>query len=242
MIRADRGIDVMAQAANELQHFASGEYRIRSIELDNGMGPVTPLYGFEGLRRREAVILHFGKPFCIRVEYECLLPELPEFSCGVACALTYEATMEQAMYFNTNYPHTDAELGSYFEAKFRKFRGRYGVVEGTIDKLQLKPADYFLSIGILANRPGPHEFYELHYLDYRIRVESDAPDFPALFYANVDFLHGPLEEAETSVTPEMIKAGTDVIGSRLPPGIEIDQRTLCDIYLAMKDASDKREQ
>ena len=53
------------------------------------------------------------------------------------------------MYLNTNYPHSDEEMKRYDEAEFRKYRGRKGVIEEHIHRLQVKPADYLLTVGLL---------------------------------------------------------------------------------------------
>jgi hypothetical protein len=218
---------------NEPKDFSSGEYRICAIEVEDGRGNVTSLYRVREPHRTEPTILNFGEPFRIRVQYECLLPQVPELSCGVACALTLVETMEHAMYFNTNHPHSDEELRHYYDADFRKVRGRTGVVEGLIHKLQVRPSNYLLTVGILPNQTGSHEFYELHYLRYAITVQSNAPEFPALFYPNVRFTHDTLDHFVTPVTSEMIRAGKEAIAGRLPPGIVLDEQLLSDVYAAM---------
>jgi hypothetical protein len=175
-----------------LKHFNSGEYRICSIELEDSSGKVTTVYCLGQPSQSEHTILQFGKPFQLRVEYECLLPQIPEFSCGVGCALTLVETMEHVMYFNTSKPHSDEELQHYFDADFRKYRGRHGVVEASIAKLQAKPSNYLLTVAIIENHPSEHVIYEIHYLQYPITVLSDGPDIPAAFYPNVKFRYEPL--------------------------------------------------
>ena len=167
--------------SNKPGHYGSGQYRIASIELENGRREIVNLYRVDLPARTEPSILHFNEPLKLRVRYECLLPEAPDVSCGVAAALTLRETMVHAMYFNTNYPHSDEEIKRYDEAEFRKYRGRKGVIEGHIRSLQVKPADYLLTVGLLPNLPTHPEFYELHYLQYPITVHSKV-DFPAMFY------------------------------------------------------------
>ena len=152
------------------QFFNSGEYRICTIELEDGRDHTTCLYKREVFLRSEPTELWFWEPFRIRVEYECMLPTIPESSCGVGCALTSAETKEHVMYFNTNRPHSDEELKRYHEAKFRQFRGRRGVVCGTVHRLQVKPSNYILTVAIVSNQPGDPDIYEIHYLRYPIRV------------------------------------------------------------------------
>lgn len=172
--------------------FSSGQYRIRSIELDDGEQSVT-VYSAGEAPRRDPSVFRFGGMFRLTVRYECLLAEVPDVSCGVAAAFTRKADMEPTMYFNTNYPHSDAEIAAYEEADFRQFKGRYGVVEGEIAELQVAPGDYLLTVGILPNTPTHHEFYELHYLQYPITVLPGAHEVPGAFWPKVSVTHEPVE-------------------------------------------------
>ena len=216
------------------QYFNSGEYRICTIELEDGKGHPTSLYKRDVFLRSEPTELWFWEPFLIRVEYECLLPTIPESSCGVGCALTSAETMEHVMYFNTNRPHSDEELTRYHEAKFRQFRGRRGVVCGTIHRLQVKPSNYLLTVAIVSNQPGDPDIYEIHYLRYPIRVRSTSTEFPAKFYPSVCFRHGPLE---TPLSPTMLQAAQEVVARHLPSGVNLDEQALTELYLAMKRAA-----
>ncbi len=96
--------------------FTTGQYHILDVTFLDKDGCPTDVF-------------RFGEPLYLRVSYECLLPHLPEFSCGVAVAFNRISDFEAVMYFNTNYPHTDDELRDYFAAPFRKFIGQRGVVE-----------------------------------------------------------------------------------------------------------------
>jgi hypothetical protein len=172
--------------------FSTHEYRICSIRAVDGKGRTTTLFSIGAVPRRELTLLRFGESFRLQVDYECLMAELPDVSCGVAAAFTRTGDMQHIMYFNTNYPHSDEEMQYYCKQEFRQYIGRRGTVEAYIHRLQLKPDQYLLTVGILPNRPTPHEFYELHYLEYRIAVLSDGPDIPAAFYPNVKFRYEPL--------------------------------------------------
>jgi hypothetical protein len=95
------------------------------------------------------------------------------------------------MYFNTNYPHSDEELAVYFDKPFRKFIGRRGTLEAVIDPLQLRAGEYYVSLGILPNQPGMHEFYEYIHCHYQVKILANGFDEPAVFYPMVSWTNGP---------------------------------------------------
>lgn len=176
--------------------FSSNEHRIRAIRVVDGKDCITTLFRDGAATTLERTLLRFGEPFRLQVDYECLMAELPDASCGVAAAFRRTADMQSIAYFNTNYPHSDDELRDYYQQEFRRYVGRRGTVEAYMPKLQLKPDEYLLTVGILPNRPTPHEFYELHYLQYPITVLSNGRDIPAAFYPNVTFTYGPIESGD----------------------------------------------
>ena len=155
-------------------HFSTGEYRILSVDFLDENG-------------RPAQIFRFGRPMSIRVAYERLAQGEPEFSCGLAVGVVSADERQAVMYLNTNYPHSDEEAERYFDAPFRKFKGRRGVVEARIPYVQLKPGNYVVSLGILPNAPDFHQFYEYHHLAYRIAVARNGYPEPSVFYAMVDW-------------------------------------------------------
>jgi ABC-type polysaccharide/polyol phosphate transport system ATPase subunit len=166
-----------ASADSEPPKFETNQYRIASVEfLDGG--------------RRQTDKFRFGEPLILRVTYECLLEEIPSYSCGLAVAFTSVPEHQAVMYFNTNYPHSDRELMNYDEAPYRQFRGRRGVIEGRIPAVQLKPGEYLVSIGILPNRQDLHEFYEYRHMAYRAFVLPNGFPEPSVFYAQVEWHHG----------------------------------------------------
>jgi hypothetical protein len=234
-------MDVEAKRSRlQPDYFASGEYRISAIEIEDGRGTVTKLHQFGEPKPDDApTILRCGEPFRLRVHYECLLAEIPDASCGVASAFTLVKTMEHIMYFNTNYPHSDDELAGYDSAEFRKYRGRRGVVEGLVHELQLKAGDYLLTVGIVPNDPGPHQFYEIHFLEYRITVQSNGKRFEGLFYPKVCVSHSPLNIDAKPITSEMIEAGRTAIARHLPSGVVLDRDAITELYIAMKQARDR---
>src|SRR5262249_46422075 len=161
--------------------FSTGHYRMVDISFLDKTGKATEVY-------------RFGELLRLRVSYECQLPQLPRYSCGLAVALNRVADFEAVMYFNTNYPHSDQEISSYFEAPFRKYIGRHGVVEAIIDPLQLRGGEYYVSLGILPNQPGAHEFYEYRHCQFVIKVVPNGFDEPSVFYPVVSWTNGPVEE------------------------------------------------
>lgn len=155
-------------------HFTTGEYRISRVEFLDDAG-------------KPARIFRFGRAMTIRVAYERLAPGEPEFSCGLAVGVVSSDERQAVMYLNTNYPHSDEEAERYFEAPFRQFKGRSGVVEARIPYMQLKPAAYLVSLGILPNSPDIHQFYEYHHLAYPISVVRNGHPEPSVFYAMADW-------------------------------------------------------
>lgn len=222
------------------KHFVSGEYRIRKIEIENGRGEFYTLYQIDADEAAKSATLDFGDSMRVRVHYECLLAQIPEDSCGVAGALTSAETIQQVMYFNTNYAHSDDEFRAYHFAEFRSYRGRAGVVEALIPHVQIKPGAYILSIGILPNQPGPHEFYELHLMLYTINVRPKGGTFPALFYPNVRFTNRLLDKgaADEPVTAKMLTAGRNAIAETMPPGVVLNDEALTRLFKEMKRAAE----
>lgn len=228
-------------SGGEAHHFTTGEYRIVKIEIENGRNELFVLYRLDnGPTTSKAATLDFKASFVLRVQYECLLPNLPEFSCGIAVDFTYADTMEKAMYFNTNYPHSDDEVRNYFSAEFRKYRGRTGIIEGRIPNLQTRPGSYLLTLALLPNQPGPHEFYEFHKMLYSIHVRGDGHEFPAMFYPRVRFSHKSLADdaATDTVNAGMISAGRNALPENLRSESSLDDEALKNVYLAMKKAAE----
>jgi hypothetical protein len=160
--------------------FTTGQYRILQI-------------AFLDRNDTDIRIFRFGESLKLRVCYECLLPELPSYSCGLAVAFNRTSDFEAVMYFNTNYAHSDDELSHYFDAPFRKFMSRRGVIEAVIEPIQLRAGEYFVSLGILPNQPGIHEFYEYLHCQYKVTILANGFDEPAVFYPNVSWSHGPVD-------------------------------------------------
>jgi hypothetical protein len=174
------GGPVGAETGSAPDHFSTGQYKISDIAFWNKDGQRTNIFKFGELMR-------------MTVSYECLAPEIPSHSCGLAVAFNRVGDFESVMYYNTNYPHSDAELANYSEATFRKYRGRTGRIEAVIDPLQLRAGDYFVSLGILPNQPGLHEFYEYIRCHCRIKVTANGFDEPSVFYPLVHWTNGPIE-------------------------------------------------
>jgi ABC-type polysaccharide/polyol phosphate transport system ATPase subunit len=162
------------------RRFSSGEYRILDIVFLDKTG-----------RRIEA--FRFGETLRMRVVYERLLPELPKYSCGLAVAFNRVSDFEAVMYFNTNYPHSDEELTRYFQADFRKYIGQRGMIEAVIEPVQLCTGEYYVSLGLLPNQPGMHEFYEYIGCYCTVSILSNGFNEPSVFYPLVKWTNGPIE-------------------------------------------------
>jgi ABC-type polysaccharide/polyol phosphate transport system ATPase subunit len=159
---------------HSVRHFSSGQYAILNIDFFDKNGVCTQKF-------------RFGELLRLRVEYECLLHDLPEYSCGLAIAFNRMSDFEAVMYFNTNYPHSDDEVRNYFKAPFRQFIGRRGAIEAVVNPLQLRAGEYYVSVGILPNQPGHHEFYEYLHCQHRIVVLPNGFDEPSVFYPIVSW-------------------------------------------------------
>jgi ABC-type polysaccharide/polyol phosphate transport system ATPase subunit len=169
------------ESRSKVRHFTTGQYRILGI-------------GFFDRNGQRTQVFRFGEVLRLRVIYECLLPELPKYSCGLAVGFNRTSDFEAIMYFNTNYAHSDEELARYFEMPFRKFIGRCGAVEAVVDPLQLRAGEYFVSMGILPNQPGVHEFYEYLHCQYRVVVLPNGFDEPSVFYPIVSWTNKALSD------------------------------------------------
>ena len=172
---------VASGSAATVEHFSTGQYRIGEILFLNKDGERSNTF-------------RLGEPMRMQVFYECLAPELPEYSCGLAVAFNRVSDFEAVMYYNTNYPHSDEELRDYFSVPFRKYRGRAGKIEAVIDPVQLRAGEYFVSLGILPNQPGAHEFYEYIRCHCRINIVANGFDEPSVFYPVVQWTNGPVKD------------------------------------------------
>jgi hypothetical protein len=161
--------------------FSSGEYRIADISFMDSNG-------------RQTDVFRFGEKLRVRVSYECLLPELPPYSCGLAVAFNRVSDFEAVMFFNSVYPHSDDETRSYFDVPHRKYIGRKGTIEATIDPLQLKAGEYYVSLGIMPNRPDAREFYAYHHCHFRVNILPSGFDEPSVFYPMVSWANIPSEQ------------------------------------------------
>jgi len=156
--------------------FTTNQYRIVSLEFLDADG-------------RSTTSVRFGGTLRIKVTYECLMAEAPQFSCGLAVAFNRLSDFEAVMYLNTNYPHSDAEMRDYHGESFRQVRAMCGVIEACVHPVQLRAGQYYVSLGILPNYPGPHEFYEYRHCHYVVTVLPNGFDEPAVFYPIVRWRH-----------------------------------------------------
>jgi ABC-type polysaccharide/polyol phosphate transport system ATPase subunit len=159
--------------------FSTGEYQILEIAFLDRAGRKTDSF-------------RLGDVLKLRVSYECLLADPPQYSCELAVAFNRTSDFEAVMYFNTSHAHSDDEL-KHFEMPFRRFVGRKSVIEATIDPIQLRAGEYFVSLGILPNQPEMHEFYEYLHCAFRVCILSNGFDEPAVFYPLVTWTNNTLE-------------------------------------------------
>jgi ABC-type polysaccharide/polyol phosphate transport system ATPase subunit len=171
---------IVGETGTKAHSFTTRQYRIIQI-------------AFLDRNERDTRTFRFGESLKLRVCYECLLPALPQYSCGLAVAFNRTSDFEAVMYFNTNYAHSDDELARYFDVPFRKFISRSGAIEAVLEPIQLRAGEYFVSLGILANQPGMHEFYEYLHCQYKVTILPNGFDEPAVFYPNVSWSHGPID-------------------------------------------------
>jgi len=164
----------------KVRHFTTDQYRILGISFLDRHGAETRKF-------------KFGESLKLQVRYECLMSESPEYSCGLAVAFNRTIDFEAAMYCNTCYPHSDEELNSYFSKPFRQYRGRRGMVEAIVDPIQLRAGEYFVSLGILPNQPGMHEFYEYLHCQFRVMILPNGFDEPSVFYPIVAWRNEALD-------------------------------------------------
>lgn len=190
--------DPLAAAADEL---ALVETRAKPRRSSTGQYRMTDV-AFLDCDGRKTKTFRFGERLIMRVAYECLLPELPEYSCGLAVAFYRVSDFEAVMYFNTNYPHSDDELRGYFDVPFRKYIGRSGIVEAVIDPLQVKAGEYYVAFGILPNQPGMHEFYEYVHCEEKVTILPNGFDEPCVFYPMVTWRNGSLDRYPASRGPQ----------------------------------------
>lgn len=172
------------------QSFRRGPFCITKVELLND-------------RDEDVRSFPFWSKMRLRVHYwlEGLAPSGE--TVGLACAINRETDFVLAALFNTTQPHSDAEIDYYDNVPHRQVAYRQGIIEARIEPLQLCPGSYFLSLGILPNRPGENEFYEYRHLFLKFVVERAGFPEPSIFYPIVKWSHAPAIEQD--VSQEQIK-------------------------------------
>ena len=156
--------------------FKRGPYAFTKVELLNDAGEDVRSFPFWGAMR-------------LRVHYH-LEGEPPEGeTVGLACSVIRESDFVKAALFNTNQPHSDAEMERYHNVPYRQVSYREGIIEALIEPLQFCPDTYFLSVGLLPNRPGESQFYELRHLTIRFVVERAGYPEASIFYPRVQWKH-----------------------------------------------------
>lgn len=157
-------------------NFCRGPFAITKIELLNDAGQDVRSFKFWGAMR-------------VRVQYQ-LQGKRPRYeTVGLACSMIREADFVRAALFNTTQPHSDNDMERYEEAPYRSVSFSEGVIEAQIKPLQLCPGIYYLSLGILPNRPGESEFYEYRHLAFKFSVERSGYPESSIFYPLVQWTH-----------------------------------------------------
>ncbi len=115
---------------------------------------------------------------------------------GLACAISRESDFLLVSSFNTNNPHSDEEMVNYKDADYRQVKYEKGVIEARMSPLQICPGTYYLSLGLLANRPGEGDFYEYIHLGFKFVVERSGYAEASTFYPQVTWRHIPADEVK----------------------------------------------
>jgi len=127
----------------------------------------------------------------IRVLYHVEGP-IPEDTLGLALGIHRRSDLLRISHFSTMWPTKDADLISYESAEFRKKPGRTGMIECTINPIQLAEGDYLFSVGLAPNNPLVADFYEQRFEAYHINIIRDGHELNGLvYYPMVQWTHTP---------------------------------------------------
>ena len=175
-IQVELSDKVKSSRLDAQESFQRGPYFMTNVELLNEKGDKTHTFPFWGTMRLQV---------CYRLEGNAPEGE----SVGLACAITRDVDFVNAALFNTNQPHSDVELEHYQKVPYRQISHRNGIIEARIEPLQLCPGSYFLSVGLLPNRPGENQFYEYRHLAIKFVVQRSGFPEASIFYPLVQWKH-----------------------------------------------------
>jgi ABC-type polysaccharide/polyol phosphate transport system ATPase subunit len=138
-----------------------------------------------------------GMPITIRAHYRCN-GAVPEESLGLAVAINQTDSLLCVCQFNTHCYADDADVLDYDRAPHRTRPGKQGVIEARINQVQLKPGNYYLSVGLLPNLHDSWQFYEYHHLAYRFHVAANGWASGGVFQPDIQWMHHPRQEVEAA--------------------------------------------
>lgn len=167
-----------------VQSFRRGPYYIDRIELLDENG-------------KSSLRFKFWSTITLRMYYHLEGAPPDDDTPGVAYSFLREEDFVRAISLNTSNPHSDHEMLNYHEAGYRNVRYSKGMIEAVISPLQLCPGSYFLSAGLLANRPGETNFYEYRHLSIKLIVERSGYPESCIFYPLVTWKHEPIDDGKS---------------------------------------------
>src|SRR5262249_13299294 len=162
----------------------------------------------------------------IQVHYHCDGPP-PAETLGLAFSLNCKGDLLAASQAYTQNLRPGETQASYLNAPYRRHAGQKGIIEATLNPLQLRPGEYLLSVGLVPNIPCSWEFYEYHHFAYDLTVASNGDDFGAMVYAKVKWAHRifPAEDPAAARSVQT-KADAAIATSPIPSQNHGGHRTL----------------
>ena len=158
--------------------FRKGPVFIDEVEFLNSEGEDTRMF-----RRWESMTI------CVR--YHCH-ETIPEETLGLAIGIHRKDDLLKISHFSSMWVAQDKEMRNYFEADFRSRPGDSGIIQVTIDPIQLVEGEYLFSVGIGPNNPVVADFYEQRYEAYTINILRDGHELTGLvYYPIVKWSHSP---------------------------------------------------
>jgi len=136
--------------------------------------------------RKESSTFRFWEKLIIRIEVAWVGAGEPDQTVGAALAINRRDGQSMCL-FNTNQVHDDKEMDRYLEPTWRSASFRHGIIEATVDPLQLCEGEYYLSVGILPNIAGVIDFYEYRHFAINFSVLRNGYPEPTVYYPMVEW-------------------------------------------------------
>jgi ABC-type polysaccharide/polyol phosphate transport system ATPase subunit len=163
--------------------YRAGPVTIDCVELTNQRGEPTSAFStFDDM--------------ILRVRYRC--DGLVDQSLGMAICINRKTDLAPVSQCYTQDVSNFEDL-ERSRLLYSQRPGASGVIEAKISPIQLRPDEYLLSVGLLANLPGSWDFYEYHHLAYSFEVRSGTKGVGAIVYARVEWTHTPAIAAPAGV-------------------------------------------